>query len=181
MHSFIPGQRVAQTFYNIWSCAFQRIPTRGWSDSPPRLDICRSRIFISTRCNPTPWIFSFYGFSSVSDLGSNSRALICSGGSARSPKLSENLILRFMRDLALRFCPKLLDFSYLVVGSSSYLDSAVLLDIPWYFCLSLNCVHEASTLSEGLLHACEQCPGKYSLWILVLPFFMNQVSTNSLP
>ena len=79
MHVFIPGQHVDQTVCVIWSCTFQRSPTRGWSARHillPYLSWCVHHgwiyslllFFSFTSFNPTPWIFAFSGFSAVSDL-----------------------------------------------------------------------------------------------------------------
>ena len=77
--------------------------------------------------------------------------------------LFNGLTLPFLEE-APEFCTDLSGFSYLVNGTSSSFDFAVLLAISWNFCFLFPCVHEDPKLLEGKLRACAM-----SLEVLSLP------------
>ena len=91
----------------------------------------------------------FAGFSTIFDLDSLLRAPLCSWGSywwfnifevfGGGSKVVGELSLRFLRDLALRFCPDLLYFSFIVSKSSISFNRPVLLTVSWNFLL-FSCV-----------------------------------------
>ena len=96
------------------------------------------------------WWFNIYG--------------IFGGGS----KVVGELNSQFTCNLALSFCPNLLAIYFIVTRFSRSSNYAVLLVVSWEFHLLFACFQGAPKLSEGLLHACKRCPGKYSTCILVL-------------
>ena len=79
------------------------------------------------------------------------------------------------RELVYAFCERcpwvsvliLSEFSSLVSESSRSFNHAVLAVVSFNFLFLFPCFKGAPKFLEGLLCACEQCPGKYSPWIIV--------------